>query len=472
MKTAISMTLKLFQAFIWFMVPLSVVVAQIPNAIQTPDDIIKITTKLVQIDAVVVDKDVKPVTDLKNSDFELRQDGKPQKITHLSYVSTASTGGSPRSIDQEIKNPQTPNGVTRNSAGRLIAFVVDDGNCFATPSVIRASREAIDKFLNTMMLPADKVAIYRTRAGSSALQQYTSNKEHLLQVSKTIKYYPPDASCDSYSESKSYENDAERQTREANEDFLNDNKLVAGLGVTNYVVRGLEHVGGRKILFLLSPGLDIRDHIGRPLGSWSAVRSVAEMANRAGVVIDSIDSRGLENTLFIGPDVNVSIGDMNGFHRSGDLQTGAARDLLKSREGLSDLAHLTGGELYYNLNDLSDQIERALRAEKGYYLIAYEPDDETFRGKNFNKIEIKVNRPDVKVISRPGFYGVPDKVRVARKQTENSDLYEAIAAPLPTAGINLHLTAFFGNSLEEGNYVRSLVHLPGDELTFIDDVDG
>jgi hypothetical protein len=53
---------------------------------QDEDDVVKITSTLVQVDAVVTDKDGKQVTDLTAADFQIFQDGKAQKITGFSYV--------------------------------------------------------------------------------------------------------------------------------------------------------------------------------------------------------------------------------------------------------------------------------------------------------------------------------------------------------------------------------------------------
>ena len=57
-------------------------------------DVVKITTKLVQVDAVVTGKDGKPVTDLRPEEIEIREDGRAQKITHFSYVTSDPTGTS------------------------------------------------------------------------------------------------------------------------------------------------------------------------------------------------------------------------------------------------------------------------------------------------------------------------------------------------------------------------------------------
>src|SRR5689334_10127757 len=50
------------------------------------DEVVRITTNLVQVDAVVVDKDGRYVTDLRPEDFEITEDGKRQEITNFSYI--------------------------------------------------------------------------------------------------------------------------------------------------------------------------------------------------------------------------------------------------------------------------------------------------------------------------------------------------------------------------------------------------
>src|SRR5262245_40643210 len=50
-------------------------------------DVVRITTQLVQVDAVVTDKKGKHVEDLAEGDFELLVDGKKQQLTHFSHIS-------------------------------------------------------------------------------------------------------------------------------------------------------------------------------------------------------------------------------------------------------------------------------------------------------------------------------------------------------------------------------------------------
>src|SRR5438128_9713741 len=64
---------------------------QTPQPTQPADDdeVVRITTSLVQTDVVVTDKDGRQITDLKPEDFEILENGKPQNITNFSYVSAA-----------------------------------------------------------------------------------------------------------------------------------------------------------------------------------------------------------------------------------------------------------------------------------------------------------------------------------------------------------------------------------------------
>ena len=57
---------------------------------KNPEDVVRITTNLVQVDASVTDKQGHPVTDLQKDDFEVYEDGRLQPITNFSFVSTGS----------------------------------------------------------------------------------------------------------------------------------------------------------------------------------------------------------------------------------------------------------------------------------------------------------------------------------------------------------------------------------------------
>src|SRR5580658_7863838 len=63
---------------------LLLLLAAVPLAAQEP--VIRLDVNLVQVDAVVTDSHNKHVGNLTANDFEILQDGKPQKITNFSWI--------------------------------------------------------------------------------------------------------------------------------------------------------------------------------------------------------------------------------------------------------------------------------------------------------------------------------------------------------------------------------------------------
>jgi VWFA-related protein len=481
---------------------------QAMSAQQNQDDVVRITTNLVQVDATVTDKDGNPVTDLTAADFELFQDGKPQKITNVTFVSTETTNqAQPKTAQKPDKNTPPPPPVRTNAAnaGRLITFIVDDGGCWSSLTGMTAAREGMEKFIREQMQPDDLVAIFQTRTGSSILQQFTSDKNRLLAVARKIRWLPSRLGC-GYDSTGSYFEPArtdgsakadsspqigsaqDRERREKNQEDIASRQIVGTVGVLRYVVRGLDKVSGRKIVFFLSDGIPILTKRGAGIDSanpgsmtrasdaLSALRDLVEEANRAAIVFNTIDVRGVNDPSFISAQ-----DEFEGFR--GDINATASartsRQALSTslQDGLFVLANETGGRFYQGNNFLDVPIRRALNAEKGYYLIAYEPEDDTFKGKKFHDIEVKVKRPDLKARSRSGFSALTDEVVTRntprpKPKSAESDLYDAITAPLPRAGLDLQLSAFYGNTQQTGDFVRALVYVDGRQITFTDEPNG
>jgi VWFA-related protein len=452
------------------------------------DDVVKITTRLVQLDAIVTDGSGNHVTNLNADDFEILQDGKPQKITNLTYVQTVTPNAAPTETKKIAGNVIAPPSKARVPVnGRLLTFIVD--NCNTSWTSMRFIREALIKFVEKQMLPNDAVAIYQTRGGASLVQQFTSDKAQLLQIIRKVNWIPG-AGCDnnidffqttradvtikaSGNGLKSFESPADRARREAAEDSRRDAQTVGIIGVMRYVVRGLERIGGRKVVFLLSDGIPLRSRDGSVLRVREALRDLTDLANRASVVFNTIEPRGVDSPDLLGGGDEILPDTPNAALPSGTDAVAADRrnQEIIAQEGLNFLADETGGRFYKNNNYLEVPIQRALNLEKGYYLLAYEPDDDTFKGKNFNKIEIKVKRPDLKITSRAGFIGRTDEETKMKRRIGDGGLYEAIIAPLPETGLSLQLTAFFTNQ-NGGNFVRSMLHLDGSDIVFIDQPNG
>jgi hypothetical protein len=157
---------------------------------QGDDEVVRITTNLVQVDAVVTDDKGRPVTDLRPEDFEILEDGHPQVITNFSYISSASASAAEpaAATPAPAKNapPVRPARLRQTDAHRTIVLVVDDlGMSFES---INFTRQALKKFLEEQLRPDDVAAVVRTRGGVDALQQLTSDKKQLTAAIERVRW--------------------------------------------------------------------------------------------------------------------------------------------------------------------------------------------------------------------------------------------------------------------------------------------
>jgi VWFA-related protein len=145
---------------------------------QEQDSVVRITTNLVQVDAVVT-KDGKVVTDLTPNDFVITEDSRPQTITHFSYVSNVLNENSVANSTPSITNAAAvlPAVVRRDETRRTIAIVVDDLGL--SLESIRAVKDELRKFVDERLQPKDLVAIIRTGGEVGALQQFTTDRRLL-----------------------------------------------------------------------------------------------------------------------------------------------------------------------------------------------------------------------------------------------------------------------------------------------------
>ena len=134
----------------------------------------RITTNLVQVDAVITDKNGNLITDLKPEELQLFENNRPQKITHFSYI--AAPPSKPTVRDNNLPGVP-PDRLRPEDVRRTIALIVDDlGLSFQSTHFVR---RALKQFVDQQMQSGDLVAIIRTSGGIGALQQFTSDRRQL-----------------------------------------------------------------------------------------------------------------------------------------------------------------------------------------------------------------------------------------------------------------------------------------------------
>jgi VWFA-related protein len=450
-----------------------------PPAVEDDGEVVKISTNLIQIDVTVLDKDGKQVTDLRPEEIEIYENNEKQTITNFSYINNASGTANPAAVVKtDRKDPTSPGllpvKLRPDQVRRTIALVVDDlGLSFES---IHYVKRALKKFVDEQMQPGDLVAIIRTAGGMGALQQFTSDKRQLYAAIEKVRWYPAGRggvgafapAVQQFVRDQRGQQSEARALSDTNTDIeaervRQDTFAVGTMGAVQYIVKGMADLPGRKSVMVFSDGFVLFNINGDNARIRDAMRSLTDAANRAAVIVHTTDARGLAIT-----GVN-AVDDVTGLssRQIQDINQERNQELLDTQFGLAVLARDTGGAFTKNSNDLNDGVEKMLEEQKGYYLVGYAPDDETFDPvkRRYNRLTVRVSRPGVRVRYRSGFFGIQDEKVKPTAPTAQQKMLEALTSPFAKNDVRVSLNAFFGNAPKEGSFARLLLHIDINDLT-------
>lgn len=481
------------------------------------DEVVRVTTNLVQVDVVVTEKDGKQVTDLRPEDLEILEDNRKQAITNFSYIAfdpSRSTSTPSSRSENKTTSGISPASLSLEQMRRTMVIVIDDlGLSFESTISVR---EALKKFVGEQMQPDDRVAIIRTSKGVGTLQQFTSEKPKLLAAIDNIRWYAmgraglsPFAPMDTQQNSDFTQG---QQLLEELEETRHSHYSIGSFGTLAFVLQGLAEIPGRKSVLMISESFRLFTSQGRNTQLLDFLRRLTDQANRSSTVIYTLDAAGLNPLSFTAEDrVSGSNFDPTMFRdtnspaavnrsrlRRSDVPASAAAQaeqdssaafrrldaLANQRESqnvethtvLSFLAAKTGGLFVRNANDLSAGTQRMLGDQQGYYLIGYRPQetvmDSATGQRRFHNLTVKVKRSGLRVRAREGYYGVTTEEGSAVKRTREAQLTAALTSPFAAGGVGLRVTPFFGNDQSEGSYLRVLLHVNTHDLTFTNQPDG
>jgi VWFA-related protein len=475
-----------------------------PETEDDQDSVVRISTNLVQVDAVVT-KDGRVVTDLTPNDFVITEDGRPQTITHFSYVSNV-----PSANPENAKSSNTavilPAVVRRDEMRRTIAIVVDDLGI--SLDSIRSVKEQLKKFVDENVQPNDLVAIIRTGGEVGALQQFTTDRRLLHRAIDNLRWNlcsrvgysarPAMPSTTVPTEPLGSGQNAVGLCAD-----LQGGPIKGTVRALRFILAGMRTLPGRKAMVLLSdslpldiPNLDslergpikgqnpiadspdadlVRNEGETQFGNEAVLKKVAELANRSSVVIYSVDTRGTKAIGLTAADTPTPSGPGRARSEpppSERLALRALNDRLAliqdARGGMSLLSKQTGGFMITNSNDLG--LPRVLDDQNGYYVLGYRPGNETFN-RSFHRIKVRVNGSGLTLRTREGFYGLSSKDVSQVNGTTREQMTAALASPFGADQIEVHMTSLFANA-KSGSFIRSMVHLNPNDLKFATETDG
>jgi VWFA-related protein len=408
---------------------------------EVPPPAIRVSVRLVLADAVVTDKDGKIVTGLGAQDFTVLEDGKPQKVTLVSFEQPAQMA---RALSG--RRASLPPNVTTNRpeyhmpSSAPVILLLDALN---TPVQDQAhARMEMLKYLDKQLQPGQQVAVYTLVRSLRMLQDFTDDPALLkaavqgfnpsvsmdLQIAEVNKRLPQLSGATADSGMRHAATDPGLYIARMQE-FYEDQAKVAtdervGITLTAFreIAQAVAGLPGRKSLVWVSGAFPIAtysrvikysaDAVNDPNSKRfdelyeDRVREADSILTDAQVAVYAVDARGLVGQLLGGA-------ENSGLSAAGTLVTGAeygqnvqqaSGSLQDSQATMKQVAADTGGKVFINQNDLDHSVALSVQDGAAYYLLGYTPDAKP-DGK-FHKIEVKVNRPGVTVRARHGYYAV------------------------------------------------------------------
>ncbi|HEX8070287.1 MAG TPA: VWA domain-containing protein [Pyrinomonadaceae bacterium] len=481
-----------------------------PPAAPTPkaqtEDELRINVDLVQADVLVLDREGRFVDNLTRDDFTLGVDGRPQPIAFFERVTAGSLS---EEAQLALARGRAGGGAMTGSnrqpldRGRTVFFFVDDFHLTTTSAA--QVRQLLRRFIDADLGQNDQMAIIAASGRVGFLQQMTDERAVLHAAVERVR---PGPTVNDYQQppmtvwqALAVEQNDKGVLGYFVGQLVRDSGLDPDTAIVQVVARAhallhqsadltaktlyaldgalrpVASLPGRKLFFFLSDGF----YVDRAnTSTFGQLRRVADTAARSGVVIYSLDTRGLSVAGL--PDAaSGATADPTGQLLSNDL--GALR---AAQDPLNALARDTGGRAFLNTNVLAAGVAEALRETARYYLLVWQPDEDDARAARVGRLNVTVKgHPEYKVLVRRGYFlqdadtqprvltarhrTVADAAAATAPQPSNvtaPELVSAILAPYPGGALPTALSLNYQDTPAFGPVVTASVQVDATGIAF------
>jgi VWFA-related protein len=441
--------------------------------------VIRSTTRLVQLNVEVLDKQGKPVGSLSRDDFQVLDNGNDQKLSHFSVTSSVVGGTrSPASPLVITNRPQQDGGDALGSVTIIVVEEYVDHNVRMPhwDGALQYARLEVMKFLATLQ-PGEQVALYAMRPeGLVVIHDLTDDSAALIAAAKALGT--------GQLKGKTLVAGSELRTMAAWMGTLRDKQTANNEDLSRVLVGEAfsaiaKHLQGSprrmNAIWISSnfPSLVSGSHPGTMLGerdtilpdSWGASLPVfantesdydmwrrwARRLSNANISLYPMDAKGLANGGYTasqcthckygeqaaapGPSdasFHGSVVNMNSAYVP--LPPGSVSDLFGKRQTMELLASETGGRAFYDTNALGEHMREVLEESRVTYVLAYYPGDSAWDGM-YHHVEVKLKRPGLTVRCRKGYFALDKPLT----PYQDGGLREAAKGLLESSGIGVTL---------------------------------
>jgi len=423
---------------------------------------IRVTSDLVLVNVVIRDRQGNLIRGLTQNDFTLSEDGKAQKISSFDFenVDELIRAGAEQPTVSGTTGPIQVTGVTpvprEQIRNRRLMVLFFDFSGMETDEVDRSVNAAV-KFVDKQMTPADLVALVSLSSSLQVDQDFTSDKQLLAQ--KLHAY--------NSSEGQGMANGTEAGTAEGTADtggsyvaddsdynqFNTDRKLQA----LQALVDKLGRIEQKKSIIYFSNGVSRSG-----IENQTTLRAATNAAVKANVSIYPMDIRGLEAMPPGGLARNASLRGVSAY--SGQSVLDQFNSNATTQETLTTLAADTGGKAFLDSNDFNQVFTRVQNDTSSYYVLGYRSNNPAMDGR-FRRIKVQVNRSDVKLEYRSGYYA-PKDYQHFNREDKDQQMQDELASELPNTDVAVYVSAAYFRLDDNRYYIPVSLIVPGSQIPF------
>jgi VWFA-related protein len=429
---------------------------------------IRVTTELVLVNLVARDKKGNLVRDLKKEDFTLFEDGKKQEISSFDFenVDQVMTAGA---AEPTVSGATGEAGLLRtpkkaepslDARDRRLMLLFFDFSAMDPEQIDRAV-DAAKKFVSTKMQPADLMALVSLATNMRVDLDFTDDRDKLM---KALSAYTSgegqgfDTGSSGTSEGAAETSGAFTADDSDYNTFSADRKLLA----LQSLMQALGKLPQKKSLIYFSNGISQSG-----VDNQSALRATTAAAVKANVSIYSLDIRGLQAFPPGGEAQAASLHGQSAY--SGQSVLNDLNNNASSQETLATLSADTGGKAFFDSNDFSGVFSQVQKDTSAYYVLGFSSNNPLKDGR-FRHLKVQVNRPDLKLDYRSGYYAGRDFEHLNRADREQQ-LEDELAAQLPQVDVPLYAGSAYFRQDDSHYYLAVSLVIPGSQIPFVTEKD-
>jgi VWFA-related protein len=369
----------------------------------------KVDVKVINVDASVIDANGKPVTDLKQDDFEVLEDNQPEKITHFALMNRASVRAESRTpADLQLR--------------RRVILLVD--NNYIDRSDRDNALRTLDQFIDTTFDGSYEWAVATIGQQLEIVQPFTTDKAAIHAATAKIRSSATTTYRDAMDRSMLDDQLYQRNGLDIAGGFESRERTTRNARSLANTARGLidaahafASIEGKKLAVLLTGSMDLntsfssvdtrsdRELQDTKTSSARLIDVIVREANASNMSIHVVRVAAHQNAV---PQHDVEN------HSSGKgiegINITADSDVRDTSSGWV-IASGTGG-LFLASNVVRDSFNAIDSAAGAFYLLGYEPAHGEDR--QYHRITVKVKRPGVRVVHRQGYLDLPADERIER----------------------------------------------------------